>query len=135
MLPGEASQPIRLRLTAASARLAVCRLDPTAPVPAWATAGTWWSVCRTQGELSIVCEAQLVPQGTAQSGPWRALMVRGPLPLALVGILDALASPLAGAHIPIFAVSTHDTDWVLVPEERLAQARATLTAAGHQVAP
>ena len=115
--------------------MAVCRLEPTSPIPGWATAGSWWSVSRTEAELSIVCEERWVPAGMARSGPWRALMVEGPVDHALVGVLAALAAPLAAAQVPIFAVSTYDTDWVLVPEDRLGPARVALLGAGHGLAP
>jgi hypothetical protein len=63
------------------------------------------------------------------------LRVEGPLDHELVGVLAAFAEPLASARIPIFAISTHDTDWVLVPDDRLEQAAASLRAAGHYLGP
>ena len=92
------------------------------------------SVTRTPDELSIVCsEASVPPTARAQRG-WRALEVQGPLDFSLTGVLAALTAPLAQARISIFALSTYDTDYLLVPGEDLARACATLTAAGHTVA-
>jgi uncharacterized protein len=115
--------------------LVVCRLRPGEPIPDRAVAGEWWSVSRSPDELSIICEEGLVPPGVAHGGRWRALRVEGPLDHELVGVLEAIAEPLASAQIPIFAISTHDTDWVLVPEHRLEQAAVALRAAGHYLKP
>ncbi len=113
--------------------LAICRLDPDAGVPDWAGGGQFLSVCRTQDELSIVCAEAGVPEGVRADRGWRCLKVAGPLDLALTGILASLANPLAEAHINIFAVSTYDTDYLLVKEENLARSIDVLTWAGHRV--
>lgn len=113
--------------------LAVCRLAPDADVPAWAWTGEPASVTRTRDELSIVCRADAVPQGVRTEGGWRCLKVRGPLDFALTGILAALTAPLAAAGIPVFAVSTYDTDYLLVKAETLDRAAEALRGAGHRV--
>jgi hypothetical protein len=113
--------------------LAVCRLGPSDNVPAWAEEGELTVVARTGEELSIVCEAAIVPDEVETSAPWRAFRVSGTLDHSLTGILLALAQPLADAGIPIFAVSTFDTDYLLVPDEQIEAARAALAAAGHRV--
>ncbi|MGA7086908.1 MAG: ACT domain-containing protein [Candidatus Dormiibacterota bacterium] len=123
------------RLEAVGALLVVCRLPPDDPIPGWAVAGEWWSVSRSPDELSIICEEGSVPAGVAHGGRWIALRVEGPLDHDLVGVLATVADPLASAGIPIFAISTHDTDWVLVPEHRLGQAASVLRAAGHYLRP
>jgi uncharacterized protein len=123
----------RLSFIVPSARLAVCRLAPSDPIPAWGTGPGLWSISRSEAELSVVCEMSQVPEGVLHGGPWRALLVMGPLGHELVGVLATIASTLAAAQVPIFAISTHDTDWILVPEERLAAACAALLDAGHQV--
>lgn len=115
--------------------LAVCRLPPDAPVPAWAWApeAEVASVTRTHKELSVVCAEAAFPPGTVVESGWRALHVRGPLDFGLVGVVAGLAGPLAAAGIPIFLLSTYDTDVLLVAGERLAQAVGVLRGAGHQV--
>ncbi|MGC1184040.1 MAG: ACT domain-containing protein [Candidatus Dormiibacterota bacterium] len=110
-------------------------MDPAQPVPVWATAGRWWSASRSESELSLVCEEALVPSGVTQTGPWRALVIAGPLSHDLVGVLATVSVTLAMAEIPIFAISTFDTDWLLVPAPRLAQASSAFRAAGHIVDP
>ena len=113
--------------------LAVCRLAPDAEVPAWAWRGEPASVTRTRDELSIVCRADVVPQGVRVEPGWRCLKVRGPLDFALTGILAALTAPLAAAGVPVFAVSTFDTDYLLVKTESLDRATEVLRGAGHRV--
>jgi hypothetical protein len=123
-----------LELRPMPGRLAVCRLAAGAPVPPWAVAGGWWSLTRTAEELSVVCAEGRVPPGVAREGGWRALAVAGPLDLGATGVLASLAAPLAAAGLSLFAVSTYDTDYLLVKEERLAEALAALEGAGHRVA-
>jgi uncharacterized protein len=113
--------------------LAVCRLAADAPVPAWAWTGEPASVTRTREELSIVCRAGAVPEGVDAEQGWRCLKVEGPLDFALTGILAALASPLAAAGVALFALSTFDTDYLLVKAETLDRAVEALRAAGHRV--
>jgi hypothetical protein len=105
-------------------------------VPAWAEPGdgALHAVVRTPGELTVVCDAARVPAGVPAERSWRALEVQGPLDLALTGVLAAIAAPLARADVAIFAVSTFDTDYVLVRGDRLDAAVAALRAAGHTVA-
>jgi len=111
--------------------LAVARLGPSETIPEWSEEGELSVVARTGEELSIVCEAAIVPDEIETSGPWRAFRIAGTLDHSLTGILLALAAPLAAAEIPIFAVSTFDTDYVLVPDECFEDARRTLRDDGH----
>jgi len=115
--------------------LAVCRLPADHAVPAWAdlTSPPLVSITRSAGELSLVLPQADVPVGVQAETGWRALSVRGPLPFHLTGILASLAAPLAEALVPVFAVSTHDTDWLLVGQDRLSDACAALEAAGHRI--
>jgi hypothetical protein len=121
------------RLRVFPGRYAVYRLAPDAPPPAWAR-GPVLSITRTPAELSIVCEEQPIPPVGARVEPgWRVLQVAGPLDFSLTGVLAALAAPLAAAGIPIFALSTFDTDYLLVKQDRLEAALDVLRAAGHSV--
>jgi hypothetical protein len=118
-------------------RLAVCRLAPGEAIPAWVELRSQplVSITATAGELSLVVPEADVPAGVQAETGWRALSVRGPLPFHLTGILASLATPLAAAGIPIFALSTYDTDWLLVADDRLPAACAALEEAGHLVRP
>lgn len=109
------------------------RLAANASLPAWATAGDFFSVTRTSEEFSVVCPANQVPSSlTAETG-WRALKVQGPFALSEIGVLAALTTPLAHAQVSLFAISTFDTDYLLVREEKLEAAIAALRAAEHEV--
>jgi hypothetical protein len=124
-----------VRLTVHGERYAVVRLDPDAEVPAWAAAGPLSSVTRTASELSIVCREDVVPAGSSAERGWRVLEVAGPLDFTLTGVLASLATPLAAAEITLFALSTFETDFLLVRESDLGQACDALRAAGHTVDP
>lgn len=122
-----------LTLTMVPGRLAICRLAAGEPIPAQAVLGNFFSVTRTVEELSIVCHEALAPAGSQVEGGWRALKVAGPLDFALTGILAGLSGALAGAGISLFAISTYDTDYVLVRATDLDGAIAALKAAGFGV--
>jgi hypothetical protein len=123
-----------MRLVVMEERLAICRLATGEAVPVWALRGALTSVTRTPDELSIVVAEAAVPDGVRAERGWRALRVEGPLPLSAVGILAGIAAPLAAAGVNLFALSTFDTDYVLVPEALLTAAAVSLTRAGHTVA-
>ncbi len=115
-------------------RLAICRFDAGSPVPVWAVQAQFFSITRTPQELSIVCTESAVPADLERvERGWRSLRVQGPLDLSLTGVLASLAAPLADAKIPIFALSTFDTDYVLVREETLQPAITALVRADHVV--
>jgi len=95
--------------------------------------GAFVSVTRTPTELSVVSAFDAVPAGTVHEGPWRMLVVRGPLDFALTGVMASLASPLAAAAISIFTIATYDTDYLLVRAGDLERAIAALTSAGHRI--
>jgi hypothetical protein len=115
--------------------LAVARLAPGEALPAWAApdAGELHAVVRTAGELSVVCAEDAVPGDVRAERGFRALAVAGPLPFGLTGVLVALATPFAQAGVAIFVVSTYDTDYVLVRDDRLGDAMGALRGAGHRV--
>lgn len=121
--------PIPLRLL--SDRFAVCRLAPDEKTPGNLDHSTLLSVTRTPTELSIVCRETLSLPGQVEPG-WRCLVVDGTLEFDLVGVLAALAQPLAAAGVSIFVLSTFDTDYLLVKEEKLELAIESLRAAGHR---
>lgn len=114
-------------------RFAVCRLNHNAPIPAWASAGTIFSITRTADELSIVCPQSLVPGAIRCERGWRCLRVVGTMEFSMVGVVASLSRPLAEAGIGIFVISTFDTDYLLVKENDLEKAVAALRSAGHSV--
>lgn len=116
---------------------AICRLPARSAMPVGfaeaAASGAVVSVTWTPEEVSILCPADRVPAGAAVESPWRCLRVAGPVQLTLTGVLASIVSPLADARVNIFAFSTFDTDYLLVPAVRLNEALAALGAAGHRV--
>lgn len=123
----------KLRLRLHEGAVAVVRLPPDADVPTWALHGTVCSVTRTPDELSVICAWRTVPADLARVGPWIAFAVDGPLDFGLVGVMASLAGVLAAAGIPMLAISTHDTDWILVRSERADDARTAFETAGIPV--
>jgi hypothetical protein len=121
-----------LTLTVLAETLAICRLAPGA-VPLWIAAADFVSITQTIDELSIVCREANVPSDVKADRGWRALKVAGPLDLALTGVLASLVNPLAEAQINIFAISTFDTDYLLVKGYNLAGACDVLRGAGFVV--
>jgi hypothetical protein len=124
--------PLTLRLFAET--LAVVRLASNAAVPEWIFGNDFLSITRTRRELSIVCRDEAVPSDVSEvQRGYRAFAVTGTLDFAEIGIIAALSIPLAEAGVPIFGISTYDTDHLLVPEAMLEAAIAALREAGHTV--
>lgn len=123
---------------------AVCRLPSTAEIPGWVFKSPFFSITRTEDELSVVCpEKRLPPAGSRPEGTgdspdegrhhrcrneaafmlternWRALQVEGPLDFSLTGVLSSLTAPLAEAGISVFAISTYTTDYLLIKQEAM----------------
>ncbi len=126
-----------MRLLTLPGSYAVCRLDPAAPFPAWAGAApgdALWSVTRTAAELSIVCPDARVPDGVRAERGFDAFVVEGPLDFSAVGILASLTRPLAEAGVSLIAISTFDTDYLLVRAADRGRALAAWRGAGHEIA-
>ena len=113
--------------------LAICRLGSDAPIPAWATAGAFFSITRTTDELSVVCPKEAVPEGVKCERGWRCQRVAGTIPFTVVGVIASVTTPLAEAGISVFAISTFDTDYLLVMEEDLERVVDILRRRGHTV--
>ena len=101
----------------------VCRLDKNDIIPSWIMNGEFFSITKTEDELSIVCSQENLPHNTQYEllniqceKDWRILKVEGPLDFSLLGILASISSLMAQEQISIFALSTYDTDYILVKE-------------------
>jgi hypothetical protein len=123
----------KLRLRRVQEKFAICKLLPEDSIPPWAISGQIWSVTRTPTELSLVCRQSNLPPGFVAERDWRALQVIGPLLFEMVGVLSSLAAPLADAGFSIFAISTFETDLILVREQSFEEACQVLVNAGHVV--
>ena len=124
-----------LTLSVLTGEYAVSRLEPDSAVPDWAWQGELVSVSKTSDELSILCASSNVPDGVLCERHWAALKLHGPFEFTLTGILVSVLEPLRVADIGIFAVSTFDTDYVLVKHHHLELAIQALRKAGHDVRP
>jgi hypothetical protein len=133
MTTSEVIMAHKLKLRKISEQFAVCRLALDAPLPSWATSGEIWSVTRTPTELSVVCTQNGLPQNLAAERNWVALQIVGPIPFGMVGVLSSLTVPLADAGVSIFALSTFETDFVLVRDESFEVACRVLLQAGHEI--
>jgi uncharacterized protein len=111
------------------------RLAPDAPVPDWTDKGEFISVTRTAEELSIVCSTGNVPSDIRSPQVWICLKLEGPFAFSQTGVLLSFIEPLSANGIPIFAVSTYNTDYVLILEEFAEIALHTLQQAGHELRP
>ena len=114
-------------------RYAIARFDAGAAVPAWVHTSAFSSVTRTPAELSVVCDESALPLDLDAERGFRCLGLRGPLEFSEIGILAALTGILANAEISIFALSTYDTDYLLVAEANAERAIQALTESGHVV--
>jgi len=112
---------------------AIARLAADAAFPGWLPAHGLCSITRSSDELSVVCLQEAVPAEVRSDGGWRMLSLLGPFAFDMTGILLQVLAPLAAADIGIFALSTFDTDHVLVKAVHLDAAIAALRAHGHHV--
>jgi uncharacterized protein len=108
-------------------RYAVVRLSPDELVPSWAWTGTLNVIVRTDDELSIVCEQSVVPDEIRSERDWLALKLDGPIPFTMTGVLASLVNPLAAAGIPVFAISTFDTDYILIKANDVDKAKSVVS--------
>jgi len=111
---------------------AVARLEPGSDLPEWVDKGPFRSVTRTEHEVSVVCRDHDVPEGESVDRGWTVLETKGPLDFSLTGVIASLVEPLARAEVPIFLISTFETDYVLVRSADLARAADALESAGHE---
>ena len=125
--------PQNLKFRGLPGPYAIVRLPPNAPVPAWTAKGGFISITRTHDELSIVCPIENVPPDVSFDPNWICLKLEGPFPFSQTGVLLSFIEPLSSNHVPIFAISTFDTDYVLVPQQHATRAVDLLRQAGHEL--
>ena len=123
----------KLRFRQLPGLYAVCQLPGGAPVPDWAASGHFVSITHSEEEVSIVCPEDNVPPGVKAEHGWICFKLEGPFPFAQTGVLASFIDPLAEQGVPIFAISTFDTDYVLVQESYAGVTLATLREAGHEL--
>ncbi|MFK7843713.1 MAG: ACT domain-containing protein [Rhodothermales bacterium] len=114
-------------------RLAVCRLGPDAQIPANITSISFLSITRTEDELSIVLPETLANSAWEIEPGWQGLKIEGPLDFSMVGVVAKISAPLADAGIPIFVISTFDTDYLLTKDVHFENACKILKQQGHSI--
>jgi hypothetical protein len=126
-----------LELEVLSGTLVVHRFSPETPLPKGLTDESLYFIGKTENELSIVCSDRFFVKTTSEDHQietgWRALRVKGPLDFGLIGILAKIGKCLADAQVSIFALSTFDTDIILVKQEKIHDALKALRQAGYTV--
>ena len=125
-------EPIKLKFRMVSGAYAIVRLEADAAVPRWATKGEFNSITQTGDELSIVCPSENVPEDVTAPLRWICLKLQGPFPFSQTGVLLSFIEPLSGNNIPIFAISTYDTDYVFIQEGFVDSALEKLKQNGHE---
>ena len=99
------------------------------------TESDFYFIGRTDEELSLVCKTEETPSNTIERDDgWRGFRIQGVLDFSLIGILSRLSGILAEHKIGIFAVSTYNTDYILVKEENFERALSVLESEGYTVA-
>ncbi len=111
----------------------VCRLDSKAEIPLWPFKSEFYSITKTEDEVSIVCETTLLPENVQMEKDWRIFKVLGPLDFSLVGVLSEISTILANAGVSLFAISTYDTDYILVKEKDLCLASKVLRKKNYNI--
>jgi len=108
------------------------RFSPSAKIPDGVFGEAFFSIVKTEEELSIVCRKFLILNSENSSQGWSCIKVSGPLDLNTTGILAKLSKVLAEEWISIFAISTYDTDYILVNADKATEAVAALNDAGFR---
>lgn len=117
----------KLKLKLLKDMYGVCRLNNNSKIPEWGAKGEFSSITRTEDELSIVCLQNNIPEGIQCEKSWEVFKIEGPLDFSLIGILSAISSLMAEKGISIFAISTYDTDYILIKDKDLNKAIEVLS--------
>ena len=123
-----------MKLKILDSTFSIVKIPPTETIPSWATKCDIFSITRTNEELSIVCPSELLPSNEEireVENDWKCIKVEGILDFSLTGILSSLANTLAENKISIFAISTFNTDYLLVKGHSIEKARVVLENEGH----
>ena len=124
---------MKLNLELLDGQYSIARLDADQPQPQVPSAG-FWTLTQTAEEISLVCLSEFCEAGSFQKieSGWSCMRILGPIPFEMTGVLAALINPLRDEKIGIFAISTFDTDYLLVKTGDLNVAIETLEGAGHR---
>jgi len=124
-----------LKLEILNGSYSIHRFIVAAEIPAAVFKSKFYNVTRTDEELSIVCQSEIELKSNRCDSGWSCIRIAGVLDLALTGILTGISGVLAKAGIPIFAISTYNTDYILVKSDKLNSAIAALKGSGYLLIP
>ncbi len=111
----------------------LCSFAPQDPIPVWTMSSSFYTISKTNDELSIICESQYVPASVKQDGNWSLLKIAAVLDLSLTGITAKFSTALADAGVNLCVIATYETDYILVKQQKLQTAIAALQNAGFIV--
>jgi len=126
---------MNLDFTLLNGTYSIYRLKKNSVIPDWIYESEFYSMTRTQDELSIVCKHVDITADdkTKINSHWRILKINGPLDLSLIGIIANISNLLGKNKIPIFTISTYDTDYILVKNQNIDKALTALKNNGHKI--
>jgi uncharacterized protein len=122
---------MKLILSILEGLFTIHRLSPESEIPDHVYQSQFYSISKTAEELSIVCPSSTLINSENSIGGWSCIKVCGPLDFSITGILADISAILAKTGISIFAMSTFDTDYILVRSEKLQAAKKALQHAEH----
>jgi len=125
-------EPYKLVLSVLEETFSIHRLAPDASLPEAVSECDFYSLSKTTDELSLVCPEHLAVKSEKSNPDWKCLKVAGPLDFELTGILAGITEVLAKEKLSVFAISTFDTDYILIKKQGLTAAISALQRAGYQ---
>jgi hypothetical protein len=108
----------------------ICKLDKNDSIPKWLNNSDFYSIVRTNEEMSIVSKTKNIPDGVVAEHGWKCFKVDSIMEFELVGIINSITGPLSIAEISVFVVSTYNTDYIMIKEEKIEEAKAVLEETG-----
>jgi hypothetical protein len=117
---------MKLNLSILEGLFTIHRFPPNNEIPKQVYKGQFYSISKTNEEISVVCSSSIILNSEKSETGWSCIKVIGPLDFSLTGILSDISAVLAKAKISIFAISTFDTDYLLVKSEKLQAAKKAL---------
>lgn len=122
----------KLKMKLLKGSFGICRLDSNSSIPNWIDYEKFLSITKTDDELSIVCSEDGIPNNIKCEKNWNVIKVEGPLDFSLIGILSSISTILSKENISIFAISTYDTDYILVKNKDLQKSIDALSKQGYE---
>ena len=123
----------KISLTVLTGEFSIHKLHPSSKIPDTIQESKFYQICRTDEELSIVCETHIAMISEHEEKGWACMKVDGPLAFGLTGIIAGISKVFAESNISIFAISTYDTDYILVKHQSLDNSIKALKANGYAV--